>query len=230
MVLFAVPRDAREALPWVLSVALELFVARHCWQIDFIPDHVHAVSSAKWDLDPSGVSVTCQAPAEVGKLAAAAFVVSALAQFTVVLVAAAVDARRTAQRRVGAMAAVAEDVVLDGVPEVAYAAHGVAGFAFAGSVAARALNLWVRHPRRYRHCPHVKVLGVFKFAVLANCALLAWYLALAYAAFGMVVAEFFEARAGESSVSMPGPLAAMTSSNKGNNRAPGATGPSSKRD
>jgi len=85
-------------------------------------------------------------------------------------------------------------VLLEGVPEVAYAAHGVAGFVFTGSVAARALNMLVRHRRRYRHCPHVKVLGLFKFAVIANFVLLAWYTALAYSAFGMVVAEFFEAR------------------------------------
>ena len=202
MVLVAVPGAARQALPWMLTVAMELFVARHCWNIDFIPDHVHAVSSAKWDLDPSGVGVFCQAPAETGKLVAAAFVVSVLAQLTVVLVVAAVAVRRArsdhfraAQRRVGALVPEELDVPLEGVPEVAYAAHGVACFVFTGSVAARALNLYLRHKRRYRHCPHIKVLGIFKFAIIADLVLLVWYVTLAYTAFGMIAIEFFETRA-----------------------------------
>jgi hypothetical protein len=236
MVLFAAPRITREALPWVLSIALELFVARHCWQIDYIPDHVHAISSAKWDLDPSGVGVTCQAPAEIGKLTAASFVVSILAQLIVVLVTAAINLRRShsesthpAAHGSGGVTIAANDdgVLLEGVPEVAYAAHGVAGFVFTGSVAARAFNLLVRHKRRYRHCPHVKVLGLFKFAVIANFVLLAWYMALAYSAFGLVVSEFFEARA-INNISVT--EAAPSKSSGNTSRAPSGKASGSKKD
>ena len=97
------------------------------------------------------------------------------------------DAVRLASRRVGAVEAPRPEEVLEGVPEVAYAAHGVAGMVFSGGAGLRSLDVLLRHHRRWRHCPHRKVVGLFRFSAAANVALFFWYATIANGALRMML-------------------------------------------
>lgn len=197
--LFAVPRQRREATLWLLNTAFEALLAFVLWNIDDISEEVHLVTTSRWHIDPGVTSSSCAAPVEAGKLAGAAFVISIVGQILAILAVHAVERIRarhtpppppTWSGRIHSFPNTATDdsgVIFEGLPELLYVCHGILGFVVSGGIAVHVLNLLLRTPVRFRVCPHLKVVGVFKFACFATTGLAAWYFTIAATAVQLVL-------------------------------------------
>ena len=192
--LLSVPNDIWGSMPWVLGCCVELAVAIKTWNIDHIPDHVHEATSAKWHIDPGATSISCRAPVEVGKLTGFAFGWSLLVQVVCVVAVKIVDRRRRLQRLHAQYASSYREGLdpLEGAPEVLYALHAVTSMAISGCTLYKAVDLFAWRSKRFRHCPHRKIVGLFRFSVFANGAIFAWYLLVSSTAIKVV---FFDALA-----------------------------------
>jgi len=200
--LLSVPRDLWGAFPWALGLCLEVAVARVTWNLDHISDELHLATSSRWHVDPGATSLSCRAPVEAGKLAGFAF------GWSVALQLGALAAIKVMERKQAAAAA-ARDAVrfgsyrgeaslapLEGIPEVVYALHAVLALAVSGMVAGRGLHLLLFRRSRWRHCPHNRILGLFRFSVAANGALCLWYLVASGSAIRIVLVDALKQSAG----------------------------------
>jgi hypothetical protein len=191
--LYAVPSNSADALLWLLSIVIELLITFHTWNIDKISEELHLKTSSKWHIDPDSTSSTCRSPVEIGKFTAFVFATSIFAQVAAIVSVKLVEWKRKTQYSrhdwESSQSYLEEKEFLEGLPEVLYICHSVAGVVSSGIIGFRSLELLFRHPGKFKFCPHVKIVGIFKFSVVANVAVFIWYAAIAGSGSKIVFAE-----------------------------------------
>lgn len=198
--LLEIPTDGSSYLYWILGTVIEVLIAISTWHIDYIPEGAHEQILSKWagfdQFDLNLISSTCAFPVEIGKLTAAAFALSIGCQIAVVIAVHIIQKRRdrgVATDYDGDTTAEALEAVNeadDGLPAIVFASHAIMCFVFSLGVMYYAIDLAL-HRQLYRHCHNRKVIGLFRFSVVATSVLTGGYFWLAKGAMLVVVGTVF---------------------------------------
>jgi len=194
--LFTIPEDVHSFSKWLIGIIIEVLIISATWRIDTISSDFHALTSSRWHIDPTAASSSCRSPVEIGKLTACSFVISVVSQIVVVVLVAIVR-KKELQVRDSTFGVLSREhfdesnlfASIDGLPEVIYACYASLCMIVAGGVTYKSLNVYLFHPRRFSFCPHLRVIGIFKFSIFANACLFILHALFSFGAIRLVITE-----------------------------------------
>mmetsp|Transcript_13481 Transcript_13481/g.16056 ORF Transcript_13481/g.16056 Transcript_13481/m.16056 type:complete len:196 (-) Transcript_13481:237-824(-) len=185
--LYSVPDSYQSFSLWFLGIIFELLIAMNTYYIDTISEELHFKTSSRWHIDPGATSSTCSSPVEFGKLTSVVFISSVILQILAIISIKIVE-KKKAQLKIYHQP---QDQIPEGLSEVLYICHGIGGIVTSGVIGYKGIELLVFQPKKFKYCPHVKIVGIFKFSVLANLILFLWYLSIAGPATQFVISEAY---------------------------------------